>query len=254
MSSTKKSTLKKTLNAIIFNSNSRAGLIFDFTLIAIILISICLVFLDSIESVNIAFYNELKIAELTITILFSIEYLLRLYCAKSSYKYAKSFFGIVDLLSILPTYLAFIITGAHYVSVIRVLRVLRIFRLLKLMKYVSEVEIIIQSLKKSARKLIVFLFMIITVVIILGSIIYLVEGENSGFTNIPISIYWAIVTLTTFGYGDLSPETPFGKLIASIIMILGYCIIAVPTGLVSVNVAEILKENESKNNHQVKSE
>jgi len=237
-------SIKKTLNTIIFKSDTHLGLLFDILLIATILISILVVLLESIDSINFVYKTPLKIAELTFTGLFSIEYLLRLYCAKSAKNYAKSFFGIVDLLSILPTFIGFILTGTHYLSVIRILRVLRIFRLLKLVQYVSEIEIIIQTLKNSSKKIIVFLFMVVSIVTILGSFIYIIEGEKSGFTNIPISIYWAIVTLTTVGYGDLSPQTPLGKIIASMIMILGYCIIAVPTGLVSIDIAESLKKNK----------
>lgn len=239
-------SIKKTLNTIIFKSDTPLGLLFDILLIATILISILVVLLESIDSINFVYKTPLKIAELTFTGLFSIEYLLRLYCAKSAKKYTKSFFGVVDLLSILPTFIGFILTGTNFLSVIRILRVLRIFRLLKLVQYVSEIEIIIHALKNSSKKLIVFLFMVVSIVTILGSFIYIIEGEKSGFTNIPISIYWAIVTLTTVGYGDLSPQTPLGKIVASMIMILGYCIIAVPTGLVSIDIAESLKKNKKQ--------
>jgi len=175
----------------------------------------------------------LYLAEWIITINFTLEYLIRLYVSDKPKKYATSFFGIVDLLAILPTYLDLLLPGAHYLMLLRVLRVLRIFRILKLVKYIGEANAIMAAMKSSARKIAVFIFAVVNLVLILGSLMYLIEGAENGFTSIPRSVYWAIVTLTTVGYGDISPQTPLGQFFASIIMIIGYGIIAVPTAIVT---------------------
>ena len=182
----------------------------------------------------------LNILEWTFTIGFSIEYLMRLYCSRNPFKYSISFFGCVDLLSVIPTYLAVLLPGTHFLSVIRVLRVLRIFRILKLVQYIKEAALLMDSIKRSLRKIVLFISTVVTISVVLGSIMYVVEGEVNGYDNIPKSVYWAIVTLTTVGYGDMSPKTGVGQAIATIIMILGYSIIVVPTGFVST---EIMKDN-----------
>jgi voltage-gated potassium channel len=177
-----------------------------------------------------------------VTIIFTIEYLFRLYCVSKPARYARSFFGIVDLLAILPTYLSLIIPGAQSLIVIRALRLLRVFRVLKLAHFVGEASELTTALRASARKIIVFLGAVLTIVVIVGSIMYLIEGEANGFTSIPVSIYWAIVTMTTVGYGDIAPQTALGKILASAIMIMGYGIIAVPTGIVSVELAGVTRK------------
>ncbi len=235
------------LHTIIFEAETKNGKIFDVVLIFFILLSVVIVMLDSMEEVRIAYQNELYVAEWFFTIIFSIEYILRILALSRPLAYAKSFFGIVDLLSILPTYLGFFLPGTHYLVTIRILRILRVFRVLKLVQYVGESTTLIKALVASKRKIIVFLFAVLTSTIILGSMIYIVEGKENGFTSIPRSIYWAIVTLTTVGYGDISPQTNFGQFIASIAMIMGYGIIAVPTGIVTVEMSKAMKATNTQN-------
>ncbi len=227
------SVLKEKVKSVIFGTTTPAGKAFDIVLIACILLSVSLVMLDSIEAYNATYGITFYFLEWCVTIFFTIEYFLRIYCVRLPGSYIFSFFGIVDLLSLIPTYLSILFPGAEVFSVIRVLRVLRIFRVLKLVQFMGEAEMLRNAIYASKRKIFVFLFYVMTLVIILGSIMYLVEGEKSGFTSIPRSIYWAIVTLTTVGYGDISPETNLGQIIAAIIMIMGYSIIAVPTGIVT---------------------
>jgi len=226
--------IRKRLYEIIFEADTRAGKLFDIILLVLIIISIILVMLESVKDINNRFAGELKLAEWIITVFFTLEYLLRIYVVNKPVKYIRSFFGIIDLLSILPSFLDLLITGAGGLMVIRAIRLLRIFRILKLSRFVNASSILIQSLKESRQKIAVFLTAVITIVIILGTIMYLVEGEENGFTSIPQSIYWAVVTLTTVGYGDIAPHTVIGKFLASVIMILGYGMIAVPTGIVTV--------------------
>lgn len=224
---------KEQLNIIIFGSDTPAGKWFDIGLILTIIFSVFIVMVDSVQSIRSVYGNALNMAEWVVTILFTIEFVLRLYCAPKPLKYTVSFFGIVDILSILPTYISLFVPGTHYLTVVRVLRVLRVFRILKFIQYIEESRTLIRSIRQSFRKIVLFISAVITIAIILGSIMYVVEGEPNGFTSIPISIYWAIVTLTTVGYGDISPVTDVGKAIAALIMILGYSIIVVPTGFVS---------------------
>ena len=226
-------TLKDKLYEIIFESDTPAGKRFDVLLIISILLSVIIVLLDSVQFYNNKYGDMLYIMEWIFTILFTIEYFLRIYCIKRPFLYTKSFFGIIDLLSILPTYISIILPASRYLSVIRILRVLRIFRILKLILYIGEANLLLDALISSRRKITVFLFFIFTMVTIIGSIMYLIEGEANGFTSIPRSIYWAIVTITTVGYGDISPQTELGRLFASFAMILGYATIAVPTGIIS---------------------
>ena len=229
------------LHEIIFEADTPAGKFFDLLLILSILLSVLAVMLDSITAIREDYGNWLLAAEWGFTLLFTIEYALRLSCVGRPLKYAVSFYGIVDLLSILPTYLILLLPGSRYLLVIRILRVLRIFRILKLATYVSEANILIRSLKASSRKISIFLYSVLTMVVIIGSLMYLVEGEANGFTSIPRSIYWAIVTLTTVGYGDISPQTDLGQILASGVMILGYSIIAVPTGIVSAEMSKSIR-------------
>ncbi len=230
-------TWRDSLRIIIFEADTPAGKAFDVALIATILLSVTIVMLDSVQSINQRYGGLFYGLEWFFTMLFTIEYLLRLVSIGKPLLYARSFFGIVDLMAILPTYISVFIPGAQYLLAIRILRVLRVFRVLKFVKHIREATVLMRALRESSRKITVFLFTIMTIVVIMGSLMYLVEGDRHGFTSIPRSIYWAIVTLTTVGYGDISPRTPVGQAIAAVVMILGYSIIAVPTGIVTVELA-----------------
>jgi voltage-gated potassium channel len=232
---------RKKLHEIIFEADTPAGKYFDVILIWSIVLSVLVVMLDSISSIRTDYGNYLYLLEWFFTILFTIEYVLRLYCIGQRLRYATSFFGIVDLLAILPTYLSLFLPGSRYMIVIRVLRVLRIFRVLKLAQYLGEADLLMRALRASRRKIFIFLFTVLTLVIIIGSLMYIIEGRENGFTSIPRGIYWAIVTLTTVGYGDISPATNLGQAIAAVVMILGYGIIAVPTGIVTVEMSHAME-------------
>jgi len=233
------------LHEVIFEADTPAGKWFDVLLILAILISVVMVMLDSVAKIRNAYGPVLLAGEWFFTILFTIEYVLRLFSVGRPRAYATSFFGIVDLLAILPTYLSIIIPGAQYLLVIRILRVLRIFRIFKLVQYLGEARLLTQALRASRRKITVFLFVVLTLVTIFGSLIYLIEDPKDGFTSIPRSIYWSIVTLTTVGYGDIFPKTNLGQLLSAVIMIIGYGIIAVPTGIVTVEFAQAYKRKIS---------
>ena len=230
---------RDTLHEVIFEAETPAGKWFDILLIVSILASVLAVMLDSVSGASMHYGSLLNGVEWFFTIIFTIEYILRLICVDRPRLYATSFFGIVDLLAIIPTYISLFIPGSEYLLVIRVLRILRIFRVLKLVQYMSEAIMLMKALRASGRKIIVFLFAVLTLVIIFGSMMYLLEGAENGFTSIPRSIYWAIVTLTTVGYGDISPQTNIGQVLAACIMILGYSIIAVPTGIVTVELSQL---------------
>lgn len=234
----RRNSLKEKIYEIIFGTETPAGKLFDIILLWAIILSIIIVMLDSVPSIEKEYRRVLIYLEWFFTILFTIEYLLRIYSEKKPIRYIFSFFGIIDLLAILPTYLSLIFTETRYLLVIRSLRLLRIFRILKLGRYLGEAQTLIVALRASRPKIIVFLGTVLSIVIIMGAIMYMVEGEKNGFSSIPRSIYWAIVTLTTVGYGDIAPQTMLGQFLAAIIMIMGYAIIAVPTGIVSVNLAE----------------
>lgn len=240
--SEKRPIFKDKLHEIIFEADTSTGKIFDIVLIASILISVVTVMLDSIREINQEYGELLYFIEWFFTIIFTIEYMLRLYAVSNSFKYATSFFGVVDLLAIIPTYIGLFFPTTRYFTVIRILRVLRIFRVLKFVQYIGAAKTLLIALKQSRRKITVFIFTVLTLVVIFGSLMYIIEGEENGFTSIPRSIYWAIVTLTTVGYGDISPNTPLGQAFAAFIMILGYGIIAVPTGIVTAE----LSRTESK--------
>lgn len=224
---------------VIFLHDKPAEKLFDILLIVAIVLSLVLVMLDSVQSVRDRFGPWFVGLEWLFTILFTIEYIIRLYVAQNAFRYARSFFGIVDLLSILPTFLDLLLPGAHYLMSLRVLRALRIFRVLKMVQYVGEANLLTRAIRASARKISVFVFAVVTLACILGSMMYLIEGPENGYTSIPKSMYWAIVTLTTVGYGDISPQTNLGQVFASIIMLTGYGIIAVPTGIVSAEIARV---------------
>lgn len=232
------------LHEIIFEADTRAGRLFDLVLIWLILLSVATVILESVRQVRDQYGQLLYALEWLFTLLFTVEYFLRLLSVRRPLRYATSFFGVVDLLAIIPTYLSIFLPGSQYLLVIRILRLLRVFRLLKLSEYVAEADTLRRALRASQRKISVFLSAVMLLVIIIGALMYVIEGEAHGFTSIPISVYWAIVTLTTVGYGDLSPRTPLGQMLASIVMIIGYGIIAVPTGIVSVELAHAVRDQQ----------
>lgn len=238
--------LKSRIHEIIFEAETPAGKRFDVILLVLILLSVLVVMLESVPSVAVKYKDYFPLLEWGFTIIFTIEYGLRLYSVKKPWVYAKSFYGIIDVLAILPAYLAILFEGSHYFVVIRALRLMRVFRIFKLGHFLREGQVISGALRASQPKITVFLVFIVLLVTIIGSIMYLVEGgSNDHFQSIPQSIYWAIVTLTTVGYGDLTPQSNFGRFLASIVMILGYAVIAVPTGIVT---AEMTNYTEVPNN------
>jgi voltage-gated potassium channel len=230
------------LHEVIFEADTRAGKTFDVLLIICIILSVLAVMLDSVSPIRRSHGDLLYGLEWLFTILFTIEYVLRLICVGRPAKYATSFFGAVDLLAVVPTYLELLIPGTRFLFAIRVLRLLRIFRVFKLVPYVGEANTLLLAMRASRRKITVFLFAVLTVVIVVGSSMYVIEGEQNGFTNIPRSVYWAIVTITTVGYGDISPRTSLGQALAAMLMIIGYSIIAVPTGIVSAEMSRTYRK------------
>lgn len=214
---------------------------FDLVLIAAILASMAVVMLDSVSAIKARWHDVLYAAEWAFTILFTIEYGLRLWSVKRPLRYATSFFGIIDLLAILPTYLSLLLLGGNYLVVIRVLRLLRVFRILKLVQYSSEAGVLITSLLRSRYKIFVFLCALLTVVTIFGSLMYVIEGPERGFTSIPTGMYWAVVTMATVGFGDIAPTTGFGRLVTSVLILIGYSVIAVPTGIFTAELANTLR-------------
>ena len=235
------------LHEVIFEAETPAGRAFDIVLMWSIILSVLTVMLDSVNGIRREYGDILSSIEWFFTILFTVEYILRMISVRRPARYALSFFGIVDLLAILPSYLSLFIPGSQHLLTIRVLRLLRVFRVFKLASYVNDANILVTALRASRRKISVFIMAVMTLVIILGSSMYIIEGEENGFTDIPTSIYWAIVTLTTVGYGDLSPHTPVGKAFASLVMPLGYGIIAVPTGIVTMEISNSAKRVVSTN-------
>jgi voltage-gated potassium channel len=240
---------KTKLHDIIYEAETPAGKLFDVVLLITIIASILLVMLESVNSIDNKYHDFLNISEWVITILFTLEYIARIITVRKPWKYIFSFYGIIDLLSTIPKYISLIFGGIHALAALRALRLLRVFRILKLARYLGASNNLVNALKASRAKISVFLFAVMIVAIILGTIMYLVEGEENGFTNIPKSVYWCIVTLTTVGFGDIAPQTPFGQFLASLVMILGYGIIAVPTGIVS---AEYANRHKSKTEDDVK--
>jgi len=233
---------RKTFFEVIFESDTPAGKAFDVALIWAIVISVAAVLLESVVRVRGEFGTLLYIAEWFFTLLFTVEYIFRLISVDRPMRYARSFFGLVDLLAIAPTYLSVLIPGSQYLLVIRILRLLRVFRVFKLTEYISEGNVIMAALLASRKKISVFLLAVFSLMVIIGALMYVIEGPENGFVNIPTSIYWAIVTMTTVGYGDLSPQTPVGQMLAALVMIVGYGIIAVPTGIVTVEFSHAAKQ------------
>ena len=233
------------LHTVVFESDTAAGRAFDIALLALISLSVVVVMLESVRSLRRDYGDQLFAAEWFFTLAFSLEYVLRLLCVRRPLRYATSFYGIIDFLAIVPGYAALLVPGTQALLVVRVLRLLRIFRILKLSEYLFEAEYLATALRASQRKISVFLVVVVMTIIVVGSLMYVVEGEKNGFVDIPTSMYWAVVTLTTVGYGDLSPATPLGRFLASAVMILGYGIIAVPTGIVT---AELTRTRPSETN------
>ena len=224
---------KSKLHEIIYGTHTPAGKLFDILLLLLIVYSIIIVMLESVPRFDAKYHRFLNASEWVVTILFSIEYVLRIICIKRPKSYIFSFFGIIDLLSTIPKYLSYLFIGSQYLTAFRALRLLRVFRILKLVRFVGESNNLIKALRGSRTKILVFVFFVLVISVLLGTLMYLIEGPEHGFNSIPHSVYWTIVTLTTVGYGDISPETPLGQFIATFIMIIGYGIIAVPTGIVS---------------------
>jgi voltage-gated potassium channel len=237
---------KERMRRVIFLADTPAGRAFDVGLIVAILTSVVLVMLDSVAPFREKWGDAFWIGEWVLTGLFTAEYCCRLYCARKPLRYARSFFGVVDFLATLPTYLVILFPAAHYLTVIRVLRILRAFRVLKLVAHVREAEVLLRSLVASRRKITVFLFAVFTLTVVLGSLMYLIEGESNGFDSIPRGVYWAVVTLTTVGYGDIAPQTPLGQFVASLVMVMGYGIIAVPTGIVTAEMTVAARRDERR--------
>jgi voltage-gated potassium channel len=229
---------RERLHTVIFESDTPAGRLFDEALLVAILVSVVAVVLESVPDVRARWGPGLRAAEWTFTALFSVEYVLRLMSARDARRYTTSFFGIVDLLAVLPTYVGLVAPETQALIVIRAIRLLRVFRVLKLVRYLGEAEVLLTALRGSRRKITVFFGSVLTLVLIIGTLMYLIEGEASGFTSIPTAMYWAVVTITTVGYGDIVPRTLAGKALAAVAMLLGYSIIAVPTGIVSVELAQ----------------
>lgn len=232
---------RKKLHEVIYEADTPAGKLFDVVLLVVILLSVILVMLESVRPIYSEYFEWFYRAEWVITIIFTIEYILRIVSIKNPKKYIFSFYGIVDFVSTIPTYLTLVLGGYNVLIAVRALRLLRVFRVLKITRYVGASDKLAVALKHSRPKIIIFVFSVLVITVIAGTVMYLVEGEASGFDNIPLSIYWCIVTLTTVGFGDIAPITPLGRFIASFIMITGYGIIAVPTGIVS---AEYSKAGE----------
>ncbi|HNQ62002.1 MAG TPA: ion transporter [Bacteroidia bacterium] len=231
--------IRRKLYLIVFGTDTPAGKRFDVFLLWTILISVFIVMLESVPEIGASYSREFFIIEWFLTIVFTIEYLTRIWISKKPIKYILSFWGLIDFLSIVPTYLSLFIVGYHYLLIVRIFRLLRVFRVLKLARFSSEAQVLIEALKASLHKISIFLLAVVSIVTFMGTIMYVIEGGKEGFTSIPQSIYWAVVTVTTVGYGDMVPHTVLGKFISSIAMIMGYAIIAVPTGIVTVAMAKV---------------
>lgn len=236
--------LKKKIFTIIFGTDTPAGKTFDVVLLTLILLSVSVVVLESVRSIRETSPQFFTGVEWVFTIVFTLEYLLRIYSSPNPVKYMTSFFGVIDLLAILPTYLGLFFHQSTFLLTFRALRLMRMFRIFKLGRYLIEAEILVKALQSSLYKITVFFGAVLTLVLVLGTLIYLIEGEAHGFTSIPQSMYWAIVTITTVGYGDLAPATVPGKMLASVAMLTGYSIIAVPTGIISVELGRAVKNRK----------
>lgn len=239
------SELKEKLHLIIFGTDTPAGKRFDILLICAILLSVLLLMAESMQPIATTYELVIRVLEWIFTILFTLEYAVRIYCSPKPWHYVRSFYGVVDLLSILPTYISLLVPGANYLLIVRLLRFLRIFRVLKLVRYLKEANTLIRSMALARRKISVFFLAVLILATIFGSLMYVVEGPTHGFSSIPKSIYWTIVTITTVGYGDITPQTPLGQLIAAFAMLMGYSIIAVPTGIFTAELAQEIQRARS---------
>ncbi len=237
MKPSEKTSWKYRLHEIIYEADTPLGRLFDIVLLILILLSVLTVMLESVKSIDLQFHRLFYVIEWVITIFFTIEYIARIITVKKPWSYIFSFYGIIDLLSTIPLYLSFILVGSNYLLTLRALRLLRVFRILKITRYIGEGNKLKKALIESRAKIFIFIFAVLIVAIIAGTLMYLIEGEESGFKSIPVSVYWCIVTLTTVGFGDIAPVTPAGQFLATLIMILGYGVIAVPTGIVSAQYA-----------------
>ena len=235
-------TLRHNLYQIIYQAHTPAGKGFDIALIIMILASVLTIILDSVAEINQHYGEQLVAAEWFFTSLFTAEYILRILCIHRPFKYIVSFYGIIDLLSIIPSYVSLFFPGTHYLQVVRILRVLRIFRVLKLVRFINQANYLVNALLASRLKISIFMLTVSTLLVIFGATIYLIEGPENGFTNIPVSIYWAVVTLTTVGFGDITPKTDLGRAISAVVMIIGYAIIAVPTGIFTAELSKEMKK------------
>ncbi|MDQ3290078.1 MAG: ion transporter [Bacteroidota bacterium] len=242
MAKTNNGSIKQKIYTIVFEAETKAGRTFDIVLLFLILLSVFIVTIETVPALVSNYRQYFRVIEWVFTILFTLEYFIRIYSSPRPLRYIFSFFGIVDFLAVIPTYLSLLLVGSQYLLVIRILRLLRAARIFKLNRFINEGQVLTRALRASLAKISVFVGVVLMVVVIVGSIMYIVEGVEHGFTSIPKSIYWAIVTLTTVGYGDIAPGTTFGQIVASLLMIMGYGIIAVPTGIVSVELANIDKQ------------
>ena len=236
---------KGKLHEIIYEADTPLGKWFDFALIFLILVSVLLIMLESVKEIDAKYHSILLTLEWVVTIFFSVEYILRIVAIKKPFKYIFSFYGIIDFISTIPLYLSYIFAGSQVLLAFRIFRMLRIFRILKLVQFIGEASQLKEALKASRAKIAVFIYVVLILSVIMGTVMYLIESDEAGFTSIPRSIYWTIVTLTTVGYGDIAPQTDIGQFIATIIMILGYGIIAVPTGIVTVEFSKHGKESDA---------
>ncbi len=244
------SPLQQKIHTIIFGTDTPAGKLFDMVLIYLILLSVLAMVLDSVSEIEARFGDWLHLLEWSFTLIFTVEYLVRIYCSPNPWRYIRSFYGVVDLLSILPTYLGIFMDGMSYLLMLRVLRVLRVFRILKLVRYLAEANTLARAMFASRRKILVFFSAVLVLSVLFGSLMYVVEGPQHGFTSIPKSIYWTIVTITTVGYGDITPQTVIGQFIAAAAMLTGYSIIAVPTGILTAELAsEMQRERNLRRCH-----
>lgn len=243
---TGKRAIKEQLDLIIFGTDTRLGRLFDIILLWVILASVLTVLIESVKTLHLPNRLLFDILEWVFTILFTLEYLVRIWVSRRRWRYIFSFWGIIDFLSICPTYITLLFTGFHYLIAVRLLRLMRVFRILKLTRYTQAAEILFMALRASKQKIIVFLTFVSITVVIMGTLMYVVEGENNGYKSIPESIYWAIVTITTVGYGDITPKTLLGKFFSSLSMIIGYAIIAIPTGIVSVEISRASKQEKAR--------
>lgn len=242
MSTPDKKSIKHKLHEIIYEADTPMGKAFDVLLVILILISVLLVMLESVAAIDLKYHDILLKLEWAVTVFFSLEYIARIACIEKPRKYIFSFYGIIDFLATIPLYLSYILAGSQVLLALRAFRLLRIFRILKLVSFLGEASVLKQAIKDSRNKILVFIYFVLILCVIMGTLMYLIEDNEAGFTSIPRSIYWTIVTLTTVGYGDIAPQTPLGQLMASAIMIMGYGIIAVPTGIVTVAFNKSKKE------------